>query len=86
MVATRKKVVVHICTIVPNFTNTPNPYAAFKLLSNPILPIESKNGLPKSDNLRRTPETGPSNPRGSIEPSLRTTALAKLNSTATSDS
>jgi len=36
---------------------------------------ESKNGLLKSDDLRRTPETAPSKPRGSIEPSLRTTGL-----------
>ena len=36
---------------------------------------KSKNGLLKSDDLRRTPETAPSNPRVSIEPSLRTTAL-----------
>jgi len=29
---------------------------------------ESKNGLLKSDDLRRTSESAPSNPRGSIEP------------------
>jgi len=37
----------------------------------PFLPntTESKNGLLKSDDLHRTSETDPSNPRGSIEPS-----------------
>ena len=45
----------------------------------PFMPnvTESKNGLKVSDDLRRTPETAPSNPRGSIEPSLRTTVLRK---------
>ena len=43
----------------------------------PFLPniIESKNGLQVSDDFCRTPETAPSNLRGSIEPSLRTTVL-----------
>jgi len=43
----------------------------------PFLPnaTESKNGLLKSDDLRRIPEPAPSNPRVSIDPSLRTTAL-----------
>jgi len=36
---------------------------------------ESKNGLHVSDDLRRTPETAPSNPGGSIEPRSRTTDL-----------
>ena len=40
---------------------------------------ESKNGLKVSDDLRRTPGTAPSNPRGSIEPSLRTTGLDESN-------
>jgi len=35
---------------------------------------ESKNGLLKSDDLRRAPETALLNPAGLIEPSLRTTA------------
>ena len=36
---------------------------------------ESKNELLKSDDLCRTSETAPSNPRSSIEPRLRTIAL-----------
>jgi len=42
------------------------------LCRTPFLPntTERKNGLLKSDDLRQTPETAPSNPRGSIEPSL----------------
>jgi len=32
---------------------------------------ESKKGLHVSDDLRRTPETAMSKPRGSIEPSLK---------------
>ena len=49
----------------PRFCRTP-------FLSNTT---ESNNGLLKSDDLRRTPEAAPSNPRGSIEPSLRATVL-----------
>jgi len=43
----------------------------------PFLPniTESKNGLLKSDDLRPTPETAQSNPRGSVEPRLRTSGL-----------
>jgi len=42
----------------------------------PFLPYitESKKGLHVLDHPRRTPETAPSKPRGSIEPSLRATA------------
>jgi len=39
---------------------------------------ESKNGLHVSDHLRRTPKTAPSNLRGSIEASLRNTALERI--------
>jgi len=36
---------------------------------------ESKNGLHVSDDLHRNPKPARSNPKGSIEPRLRTTAL-----------
>ena len=61
-----------------NFTNTPNSYAVFQAFVEPhFCPIqkESKNGLLKSDDIRRSPERAPSNPKSSIEPSLRTTDL-----------
>jgi len=43
----------------------------------PFLPnkTENKNGLLKSDDLRRTPGTVQLNPRGSILPSVRTSEL-----------
>jgi len=46
----------------------------------PFLPntTESEIGLQKSHDLRRTPETAPLNPRGSIESGLRTTDLVIL--------
>jgi len=39
---------------------------------------EGKNGLLKSDDLRQTPEMAPLNPRGLIEPSLRTTGIVSV--------
>ena len=46
----------------------------------PFLPniTESENGLHLLDDLRWTPKTASSNPRGSIEPSFRTTAPVDL--------
>jgi len=57
------------------------PFCGFpRFFRTPFLTntTENTNGLRKSDDLRRTPETAPSNPRGSIEPSLTTAGLASL--------
>jgi len=64
-------------TVVLKLYNHAEPLRSFpSFCRTPFLPntTERKNGLLKSDDLRRTPETAPSNPRGSIEPTLRTTA------------
>jgi len=67
--------------VVLNHYKHTEPLCSFpKFCLTPFFPniTESNNGLHVSDGLRRTPETASSNPRGWIEPSLRTTEL-KLN-------
>jgi len=64
--------------VVLNLDEHAEPLGGFpSFCRTPFLPsiTESKNGLLKSDDLRRTPETAQSNPRGSIEPSWRVNGL-----------
>jgi len=70
---------VSLCQWFLTFTNTPNPYVVFQAFAEPHFPniTESKNFCDITRVLVMFQMTfvEPLNPRGSIEPKLRTTAL-----------